>query len=45
VCYECPKIHRWEAVREPCSSLHWETLESKYKVYVSITFELARPRT
>jgi len=25
--------------------LPWETLESQYKVYVSITFELARPRT
>jgi len=24
--------------------LPWETLESQYKVYVSITFELARPQ-
>jgi len=38
-------IHRWADQREPWPSLPWETLENQYKVYVSITFELARPRT
>jgi len=39
----CPKIHRWANLREPLPSLPWETLESQYKVYVYITFELTRP--
>jgi len=45
VCYECPKIHRWKDLGEHWPSLPWETLESPYKVYVSITFELARSDT
>jgi len=31
VSYECPKIHRWEDLREPWPSLSWKTLESQFK--------------
>jgi len=38
-------IHRWADLREPWPSFPWETLESQHKVYVSITFELAKLHT